>query len=316
MSPRWTTAATSTHCGGIGHHESTDTFTRVDDEKTQADLSPRLSVDQNAHLRHWLPDARLQADLSWNLTDTVVLEIASSLGRFIVKAAGPANTHIGREITAHQGPTAPLADSGRAARMTHHDRAANILVTDYLDGTLVMGTGAEFDADIHHQAGALLRAFHSQTQHCDNDSEARATTKTLAWLDQPHRIDPHTVDALRRILTAYRPRPVKVVPTHGDWQPRNWLIHHGTVKIIDFGRYDFRPALSDFCRLAARQWRDDPGLEHAFLDGYGTDPRDPELWAIFTLREAIGTAVWAYQVGDEPFEHEGHRMLTDALTLF
>lgn len=97
--------------------------------------------------------------------------------------------------------------------MTHHDRAANILVTDYLDGTLVMGTGAEFDADIHHQAGALLRAFHSQTQHCDNDSEARATTKTLAWLDQPHRIDPHTVDALRRILTAYRPRPVKVVPT-------------------------------------------------------------------------------------------------------
>lgn len=78
MSPRWTTAATSTHCGGIGHHESTDTFTRVDDEKTQADLSPRLSVDQNAHLRHWLPDARLQADLSWNLTDTVVLEIASS----------------------------------------------------------------------------------------------------------------------------------------------------------------------------------------------------------------------------------------------
>ncbi|MBS9376660.1 hypothetical protein GON09_005681 [Rhodococcus sp. B50] len=35
-----------------------------------------------------------------------------------------------------------------------------------------------------------------------------------------------------------------------------------------------------------------------------------------TLREAIGTAVWAYQVGDEPFENEGHRMLADALTLF
>ncbi|WP_120284399.1 phosphotransferase [Rhodococcus rhodochrous] len=288
----------------------------MDDDQKQAGLFPRLSVDQTAQLLRWLPDARLRADLSWNLTDTVVLDITSGLGRFIVKAAGPANIHIGREITAHQGATACLIDSGRAARMIQHDRAANILVTEYLKGTLVMGSDTEFDAEIHHQAGALLRTFHDQTQRCDDDAEARATTKALAWLDQAHRIDPPTVDALRQILTTYRPRPVKVVPTHGDWQPRNWLVDHRSVKIIDFGRFDHRPALSDFCRLAARHWRTHPHLEHAFFDGYGTDPRDPELWAIFTLREAIGTAVWAYQVGDEPFENEGHRMLTDAVTLF
>ncbi|WP_064063750.1 phosphotransferase family protein [Rhodococcus gordoniae] len=288
----------------------------MDDDQKRADLFPRLSLDQNAQLLRWLPDARLRAELSWNLTDTVVLDVTSILGRFIVKAAGPANTHIGREITAHQGATACLIDSGRAARMIQHDRAANILVTDYLEGTLVMGSGSEFDADIHHQAGALLRTFHDQAERCDDDAEARATTKALAWLDQSHRIDPSTVAAVRRILTTYRPRPVTVVPTHGDWSPRNWLVDHRIVKIIDFGRFDFRPALSDFCRLAARHWRTHPDLEHAFLDGYGTDPRDPELWAIFTLREAIGTAVWAYQVGDEPFENEGHRMLTDAVTLF
>lgn len=295
---------------------SADTFARVDDDTKRADLFPRLSVDQTAHLLRWLPDARLRADLSWNLTDTVVLDITSSLGRFIIKAAGPANTHIGREITAHQGATAGLADSGHATRMLEYDRAANILLTDYLDGTLAAGSAAEFDTDIHHQAGALLRTFHDQTRRCDTDAEARATTKALAWLDQPHRIDPPTVDALRRILTTYRPRPVTVVPTHGDWSPRNWLLHHGTVKIIDFGRYEHRPALSDFCRLTARHWRTHPHLEHAFLDGYGTDPRDPERWAIFTLREAIGTAVWAHKVGDEPFEQEGHRMIADAMTLF
>lgn len=266
----------------------------MDDDQKRADLCPRLNVDQTARLSHWLPDAQLQADLSWNLTDTVVLDITSGLGRFIVKAAGPANTHIGREITAHQGATACLIDSGRATRMIQHDRAANILVTDYLVGTLAMGSDTEFDADIHHQAGALLRTFHDQTQRCDDAAEARATTRGLAWLDQSHRIDPHTVDALRRILMTYRPRPVTVMPTHGDWSPRNWLVDHGTVKIIDFGRFDYRPALSDFCRLAARHWRTHPDLEHAFFDGYGTDPRDPELWAIFTLREAIGTAVWAY----------------------
>lgn len=293
-----------------------DTFTRVDDDTQRAGLSPRLSADHTAHLLRWLPDARLRADLSWNLTDTVVLDITSTRGRFIVKAAGPANTHIAREITAHQGATAYLADHGLAARMIHHDRAANILVTDYLEGALVMGSDAEFDADIHHRAGALLRTFHDRTERCDTDAEVRATAKALAWLDRSHRIDPSTVEELRRILTAYRPRPVTVVLTHGDWSPRNWLVDHPTVKIIDFGRFDHRPALSDFCRLAARHWRTHPDLEHAFFDGYGTDPRDLELWAIFTLREAIGTAVWAYQVGDEPFENEGHRMIADALTLF
>lgn len=298
------------------NRHATATFTRVDDETEKPGFAHRLSVDQTEHLLRWLPDARLQTDLSWNLTDTVVLEIVSSIGRFVVKAASPANSHIGREINAHQDATACLVRRGRAARMIQHDRAANILVTEFLDGTLAMGRDTEFDAEVHYQAGELLRIFHSQAGRRDNDSESHATTKALAWLDQSHRIDPDNVDALRRILTAHRPRPVTTVPTHGDWSPRNWLVDRGVVKIIDFGRFDFRPALSDFCRLAARQWRTNTDLEHAFLDGYGTDPRDPELWAIFTLREAIGTAVWAHQVGDEPFEQEGHRMIADALTLF
>jgi hypothetical protein len=32
------------------------------------------------------------------------------------------------------------------------------------------------------------------------------------------------------------------------------------------------------------------------------------------LREAIGTAVWAYQVGDERFEQEGHQMIENVLS--
>jgi hypothetical protein len=31
------------------------------------------------------------------------------------------------------------------------------------------------------------------------------------------------------------------------------------------------------------------------------------------VREAIGTAVWAHQVGDDPFEGPGHRVIADAL---
>jgi hypothetical protein len=34
------------------------------------------------------------------------------------------------------------------------------------------------------------------------------------------------------------------------------------------------------------------------------------------IHEAIGTAAWAHQVGDEPFEQQGHRMIAEALERF
>jgi len=103
------------------------------------------------------------------------------------------------------------------------------------------------------------------------------------------------------------------VPTHGDWQPRNWLVNDEVVSVIDFGRAGLRPAMTDFGRLAVQQFRSNPALESAFLEGYGDDPREPAAWHRNRVREAIGTAVWAYQVGDEAFEQQGHRMIAEAL---
>ncbi len=40
--------------------------------------------------------------------------------------------------------------------------------------------------------------------------------------------------------------PVSVVPTHGDWQPRNRLIKDDVVSVIDFGRAELLPS----CRMA------------------------------------------------------------------
>lgn len=53
-----------------------------------------------------------------------------------------------------------------------------------------------------------------------------------------------------------------------------------------------------------------------FPKGYGTDPWDEELWRIMLLREAIGMAVWAFQVGDATFEAQGHRVLTEGIARF
>jgi aminoglycoside phosphotransferase (APT) family kinase protein len=118
---------------------------------------------------------------------------------------------------------------------------------------------------------------------------------------------------LRALVQSWPTPPATLVPTHGDWQPRNWLVHEGLVSVIDFGRVDLRPAPTDFARLAAQQFRTDPALEAAFLDGYGTDPREPAAWQRQRLREAISTAVWAYQMRIEAFEQQGHRMIAEAL---
>ena len=180
---------------------------------------------------------------------------------------------------------------------------------------------AEADPDTHRQAGRRLGTFHRQHVRIDDAIEARATRKALAWLDGGHRIDHDTTALLREMLRAHRPVPVQVVPTHGDWQPRNWLLDAagrngpGSVRIIDFGRFEHRTAMSDFCRLSAQQWKDNPELEAAFFEGYGADPRDREPSRILQVREAIGTEAWACKVGDTAFEQQGHRMITAALAL-
>ena len=75
-----------------------------------------------------------------------------------------------------------------------------------------------------------------------------------------------------------------------------------------------RPAWTDFARLTVQDFRREPNLETAFLDGYGTDPRETDGWHRTQVREAIGTAAWAYKVGLEAFEAQGHQMIAEALS--
>lgn len=155
--------------------------------------------------------------------------------------------------------------------------------------------------------------FHAQAAVTDDDYERRENQKSLEWLRGPHRIAASTAERLRAEIATWPVPAATLVPTHGDWQPRNWLVRNGIVSVIDFGRAAMRPALTDFARLAARDFRRDPELEAAFLDGYGTDPRESRAWHRTRVREAIGTAAWACRVSDETFEARGHRMIAEAL---
>ncbi|MFI7023960.1 phosphotransferase family protein [Micromonospora sp. NPDC049900] len=273
----------------------------------------RLSRTQRDLLDRWLPDATVIRDLGWDLLPTTVLEVVHDGARYVVKAGGPEDQHIARELRAHHHWLTPWTSRDRAPVLMHGDESAKLLVTRHLPGELVLDTAHVDDPDAYRQAGELLALLHAQTTVTDDDYEARENARTAAWLAGPHRIAPATVERLRAEIATWPTPPATLVPTHGDWQPRNWLVHQGRVSIIDFGRAALRPAYTDLGRLAVQDFRRDPTLERAFLDGYGTDPREPGSWRRTRVRDAIATAGWAYRVGDERFEEQGHRMIRDVL---
>jgi aminoglycoside phosphotransferase (APT) family kinase protein len=273
----------------------------------------QLSERQQDLLSAWLPGCELVRDHSWGLVGTIVLEVLWAGERFVVKAGDSRDHHLAREIRAHERWLKVWTDVGRAPEAVRTDGEAKLLVTRYLPGVLVQDTPWEFEPDIYRQAGELLAVFHGQMGTPNDDFEARAKAKAFWWLDRPHRIDPKSVSRLRELVASWPTPSSIVVPTHGDWQPRNWLVHDGVVSVIDFGRTDVRPALTDFARLVVQQWRGRPELEAAFFEGYGQRPGDAAAWERDRVREAIATAVWAHQVRDEDFERQGLRMIEDVL---
>ncbi|GAB3835306.1 hypothetical protein GCM10027610_032800 [Dactylosporangium cerinum] len=262
----------------------------------------------------WLPSANVERNHSWGLVATTVLEITHAGSRFIVKAGGGDDHHIQRELHAHLNWLDPWTSRGRAPTLVYGSAAAKLIVTRYLPGELVLDSEHADEPSTYRQAGELLALLHGQTRVTDDDYERRENEKSLALLSQPHRIAAATVERLKAEIPAWPTPASALVPTHGDWQPRNWLIRDDVVSVIDFGRAAMRPAFTDFARLDVQDFRRDPKLDTAFLAGYGTDPRETAAWYRNRVREAIATAVWAYRVGDEPFEAQGHRMIAEALS--
>lgn len=272
-----------------------------------------ITDEQNRLLTSWLGNFTLVRDYSWPLQDTSVLHVVTPSGAFIVKASTTSH-HIRREIAAHSLGFAGL--EGRVPGLRHASVEAGILVTEFLRGTLVEGTPAENDPETYRQAGQLLRTIHQPAGDSRHYAKALAM-KTRAWMDRAHGLLTETdLKRLQHELGRLNPGTATLVATHGDYQPRNWLQDNGQIKVIDFGRADKRPWVHDLVRLTHQQFVKGPGLAEAFQEGLGrtVGPAEDDLWRLENLNQAVGTVVWAHQVGDAAFEEAGRGMVERVLS--
>ncbi|WP_018156342.1 hypothetical protein [Demetria terragena] len=81
----------------------------------------------------------------------------------MLKAGGPNDSHIARELRAHRDWLAPWTTIGRAPEIVHGDSDLKMIVTRYLPADLVQGSSAAGHADTYRQAGELLAILHRQS---------------------------------------------------------------------------------------------------------------------------------------------------------
>lgn len=296
-------------------------------------MDPRAQLlpVQRARLDQWFPDHQVVADHAWPGQDSIVLELVTADGDLIIAKAsiGPTfDHHLSRELRAHRllgtqwGTGFP--------RLLCADDDARLLVTRRLPGELCEGTDCATDPAIHRAAGSLLAELQQAAPPRWSESWGRGTLNSVVLLLERARalISTDERAAVVARLDGLEPAGAWLVATHGDFQPRNWLVdteHRGpdgvpSVALIDFGRFDLRPWYSDLIRLHHQDFAEHPDLRAALLDGAGRsldgciDDSERSGWHLEHLQQSLGTIVWATDMGLQEFARHGHSMLDRTLS--
>ena len=224
------------------------------------------------------------------------------------------NYHTERE--AYQRWVPALGDG--ASQVVYFDHALQLLVFRKINGVIADGTPYALDPRIHQQAGVLLRRLHD----CEPPSEAADLAKVLRTtveraIDNARSLgfltpaDAAAISFVGRIIDDLGEVPIMMVPTHGDNQPRNWLVDDDGVHLIDFGLTNLGWWGRDLNRLRQQQWREREDLQDAFFTGYGR-PATVAEEAMLQARDAqsaLTTMFWAREHNDPDFEKDGHSVL-------
>jgi thiamine kinase-like enzyme len=120
----------------------------------------------------------------------------------------------------------------------------------------------------------------------------------------------HQAIAMAEVFAGDRP-----VPSHGDYQPHNWLvsIDGDWCGVIDFEYAPWDLRFSDLGYWWDRNFFQCPDLKDAFLAGYGhacTKQEQTQLDVIRVL-SGVGRILWGCQYSDVATEELGRHMLEE-----
>ena len=190
-----------------------------------------------------------------------------------------------------------------APRLIDNDDSLRMLLISAVAGSPAIGTGFEWDPLVHYRAGVLVRKLHESAPAVSSDQFARqCAARFEEAASQLENVVAYQALSEARLLIA-RAMDItehRLVPTHRDNHPRNWMVDPGGhVRLIDFAHAEYDPWIVDVLLLEQDYWRTDPNLKVAFLSGYDRDisPEDEVMLRAHHAVTAVRSLVAARKGG-------------------
>jgi len=255
----------------------------------------------------------LVGDRSWGHRASSVVEVRDGRGvSWFVKCLHDRDRYAA-EAAAYRWWVPALGD--RAPTLRAADDASQTLVLSSVGATPFPDEAADEvgEAEIHRQAGELLRRFHGGQPPAEwADFPAVKLEEFDRWSGRARGLlTVGELDFTRGLVRSLSDLGNQVsVPCNLDYGPRNWVVTAGRVQVIDFEWAARDVWVNDLARLYFGDWQERPDLQTAFLEGYGRriDADDRALLISCGALRAVWLTVRAHDYGEKQLE-EGSRQL-------
>ena len=247
-----------------------------------------------------LGPCELVDDCTWSHRRSSVLRLRDASGVTWFLKAHRDRERYRAELTAYRGWVPALND--RAPRLRAYDSSRQAMILSAMPGEpagwpadTVDGRDAERSDEraVHRDAGKVLGLLHNARPAtrwddfaADKIKEFDSLTSSAAALLRPRELGAARAEVE---TLAGLPSPERI-PCHHDYTPRNWLVHDGTVHVVDFEWSGLDVWVADLARLHLGIWATRPDLREAFLSGYGRDLGDGDRAVLHGC--AVLTGVW------------------------
>jgi aminoglycoside phosphotransferase (APT) family kinase protein len=217
---------------------------------------------------------RAVTDRSWPRDGSNVWELVSGTSQHCYLKQHSSALFHQREVIAYHCWTAALG-AGRVPVLVATNPHLRAIVVTAVPGQPLHNQQlpADTEAEIHRQAGTLLRRLHDASP-----GKPPGTSQAVTRADDQIQRSGSLIDcAQARLIRAHAARLdqiaplIPAVPTHGDAQPRNFLWDAATrrLALIDFERAEPGPAVRDLVRLEYGPWDGVRGPAAVLVHGGG-----------------------------------------------